>query len=257
MVNLSSGDYFVKKGSVFSILKKATIFFFFKGERVRCNVCSKNFKNFDKDEITKRENARCPACNSLESTRNLWFYLSNEVLGKKNKNKFLYFSPEPVLLEKLKRFNIELEERLLEYFNNLQIPNFEKLPGSRYDVIIFSHLLQYVKDDQTVFSELKRLLRPGGFVIILTLINWEMDRTYEKPVTDEDRDRLNRFYEPGLERVYGADFQKRLVKAGFGVETIDYADQLGSVAREYYRLGDGTREIIFKCKKSNNKIIWK
>ena len=226
-----------------------------RGGKVRCNICGKNFNHFNKE--CERLNARCPECCSLESTRTLWFYLSNEVLGKKNKNKFLYFSPEPFLLEKLKQYNIQLEERSYEYFGNLLISGFEKLPGSLYDVIIFSQLLQYVKDEQAVFSELKRLLRPGGFVIILTLINWEMERTYEKPVTEEDRDRLHRYFEPGLERVYGADFQKRLVKAGFGVEAIDYADQLGSVAREYYRLGDGTREMIFKCKKSSNTTIWK
>jgi SAM-dependent methyltransferase len=226
-----------------------------KGGKVRCNICGKNFKHFDKER--ERINARCPECGSLESTRTLWFYLSNEVLGKKNKNKFLYFSPEPIIIEKLSQYTIKLHECTFDYLNSLQVPDFEKLPGSRYDVIIFSHLLQYVKDEQIIFSELKRLLRPGGFVIIITLINWEMERTYEKPVTDEDRDRLHRYFEPGLERVYGTDFQKRLIKAGFGVEAVDYADQLGSVAREYYRLGDGTREIIFKCKKSSNNIIWK
>jgi SAM-dependent methyltransferase len=226
-----------------------------KGGKVRCNICGKNFNHFSNEG--ERQNARCPECGSLESTRTLWFYLSNEVLGKKNKNKFLYFSPEPFLLEKLKQHNIQLEERSPEYFDNLLIPGFEKLPGSWFDVIIFSHLLQYSNDEQATFSELKRLLRPGGFVIIITIINWEMERTYENPVTEEDRDRLHRYYEHGLERVYGADFQKRLIKVGFGVEAIDYADQLGQVAREYYRLGDGTREMIFKCKKSSNTTIWK
>jgi SAM-dependent methyltransferase len=222
-----------------------------KGEKVRCNICGNNFKHFNKDEITKRDNAKCPVCGSLESTRTLWFYLSNEVLGRRNKNKFLYFSPEPAIFEKLTQYKIELGEYNYSYFNDLLVPGFEKLQGSRYDVIIFSHLLQFMKDEQTVFSELKRLLRPGGFVIIISLINWGMDRTYENPVTDEDRDRLHRFFEPGLERVFGADFQKRLSKAGFDVEAVDYADQLGAVAREYYRLGDGAREMIFKCKKSS------
>jgi len=236
-------------------ISKAFQRFMLRGGKVRCNVCGKNFNHFKNEK--KRENARCPECNSLESTRNLWFYLSNEVLGKKNKNKFLFFSPEPALFEKMRNYNIELDVESIEYLDALQKGECEKLTGSRYDVIIFSHLLQYVKDELSVLGELKRLLRPGGFVIIITLINWEMERSYENPVTDEDRDRLHRYFEPGLERVYGADFQKRLVRAGFGVDAVDYADQLGSVAREYYRLGDGTREMIFKCKKSTNNIIWK
>jgi hypothetical protein len=30
---------------------------------------------------------------------------------------------------------------------------------------------------------------------------------------------------------------------------IDYADELGADAKDYYQLGSGNREIIFKCKK--------
>jgi SAM-dependent methyltransferase len=214
--------------------------------KVRCNVCEKSFSHFLRER--HRENARCPGCGSLESTRVLWFYLSGEVLGKKNKNRFLYFSPEPSLFKKLINRDIELIEKPMGYFDVMN--NTEsKLQGSRYDVILFPQVLQFVKEEHVVFTELKRLLRPGGFVVLMTLVNWEMDRTYEKPVTDEDRDRLKRFYEPGLQRVYGADVEKRLIKAGFHVETVDYADQLGSAAREYYRLGDGNREMIFKCKK--------
>ena len=214
--------------------------------KVRCNVCGRSFNRFLRERY--RESARCPGCGSLESTRVLWFYLSNEVLGKKNKNRFLYFSPESSLYKKLMSWDIELSEMPNEYFDRLNSEE-PKLTGSRYDVILFPQMLQFAKEEHVVFSELKRLLRPGGFVVLMTLVNWEMDRMYEKPITEEDRDRLKNFYEPGLQRVYGADVAKRLSKAGFHVETIDYPDQLGSVAREYYRLGDGSREMIFKCKK--------
>jgi SAM-dependent methyltransferase len=233
----------------FSALGNELLLLFFKGKRVRCNICSHNFRQFMKDNYLKRENVRCPQCGSLEAGRVLWFYLTNEVLGKKNKNKFLYFSPDPIIIERLDQYKLELESVPSDYFNRINNSNFIKLTGGKYDVIIFVQLLQIVKDEQVAFAELKRLLRTGGFVLIMTLVNWEMDHTYPKPVTDEDKERLKRFYTPGLERVYGSDVAKRLIKAGFDVETIDYADQLGSAAREYYRLGEGAREIIFKCKK--------
>jgi DNA-directed RNA polymerase subunit RPC12/RpoP len=220
-----------------------------KGNKVRCNICGHNFRRFLRDSTTKRENARCPRCSSIEAGRVLWFYLTNEVLGKKNKKRFLYFSPDRLIFEKLKKYNIEIDTESSNYFEKLSDKSFKKNQGGKYDVIIFAHLLQTVKDEQTTFIELLRLLRTGGFVLLMTVVNWEMDRTYEKPVTDEDKERLKSFYSPGLERVYGADVAKRLTKAGFDVETIDYSYQLGIAARDYYRLGEGIREIIFKCKK--------
>lgn len=234
----------------FSFPEKFLYALILKGNKVRCNICSHNFRRFLHDSTTKRENVRCPRCSSLEAGRVLWFYLTNEVLGKKNKKRFLYFSPDQLIFEKLQQYKIEIDIESPNYFEKLSDRSFKKNQGGKYDVIIFAHLLQTVKDEQTTFSELKRLLRTGGFVIIMTVVNWEMDRTYEKPVTDEDKDRLKSYYSPGLERVYGADVAKRLVKAGFDVETIDYTYQLGNAARDYYRLGEGTREIIFKCKKT-------
>lgn len=238
---------FSRKGHV----RRFIIKLIFRGAKVRCNICGENFKRFSKDRITHRAGSRCPNCGSLESTRIVWLYLSNEVLGKKNKNRFLYFSPEEPILEKMKHYNIELDVADRNYFDMIVDQDLEKLPGSKFDVIIFSHQLQYIKDEMAVFNELKRLLRPGGFIIMITLVKWDMERTYENPVTDEDKSRLLDCYEPGLERVYGADFAKRLVKAGFEVETVDYADQLGAAAHAYYSLGSGNREIIFKCKKSS------
>lgn len=221
-----------------------------KGEKVRCNVCGNNFKQFRSFGYYKRENASCPECYSLESTRLLWFYLKNEVLGQKNKNNFLCFDSEPILIEKLKKHNINPEQSDLNYLNRLsEIQPENKLKGGKTDVIIFSHVLEYVKKEDEVFEELKRLLRTGGFLLIQTIVNWEMERAYENPKTSEDKDRLNKYFEPGTQRIYGSDFKKLLVRAGFKVEKIDYADQLGTSAKAYYRLGDGAREMIFKCKK--------
>jgi hypothetical protein len=92
MANLSSCNYIVKEGSMFFNLKKATLLFFYKGGKVGRNVCRKTFNWFMSPG--KMGNICCPECNFHESTRTLWFYLSSEILGKKNKNRFLYFLHE-------------------------------------------------------------------------------------------------------------------------------------------------------------------
>lgn len=221
-----------------------------KGEKYRCNICGHNFSRFLPYGYVKRENAMCPGCGAIESSRTLWFYLTNEVLGKKNKNKFLYFAPEKSILNHLKNYTIDLDVLDFSYLAELGSVNFAVKQGGIYDVIIFSHLLEYVNDDILVLSELKRLLRPGGFIILQTIINVAMDRTYEHIETPVDRERLMNFYEPGVKSIYGANFHKHLSKAGFNVELVDFADCLGTAAKAYYQLGNGERELILKCKKN-------
>jgi len=180
----------------------------------------------------------------------LWFYLTSEVLGTKNKNNWLYFSPETSILEKLQNLDVNLTLSSIDYLNRLNSASQEqKIAGGKQDVILFSHILQYTTDDNLVLEELKRLLRPGGIILLQTVINWEMERTYENPQSSEDKDRLNQYFEPGVKRIYGCDFQKHLMRAGFDVEVINYSERLGEYANQYYQLGDGARELIFKCKK--------
>jgi SAM-dependent methyltransferase len=194
------------------------------------------------------ENIKCPVCSSTDSTRTLWFYLKNEVLGKKNKNKYLWFSPDRIIKKKALKAGIELTIPEKRYMPNCYDEN-KKLPGGVFDVIIFSNQLQFLKNDEKALAELRRLLRTGGFVLIQTIVNPEMDRTYEQISTDDDRDRLKKFYEPGIRSMYGINFHKHLSRAGFDVEIINYADRLGEEAIQYYQLGSSYRNTIFKCKK--------
>lgn len=195
----------------------------------------------------------CPRCRSDESMRSLWFYLSNEIIGKKNKKIFLVFGENRLLVKKLKSMGIIPDVISKEYINPFDYKKTENLTGNIYDVIILPHVLQFIDDDQMVYSELKRLLRPGGIALIQTATNPEMDRTYENIKTPEDKDRLKDHYEPGYLRIYGANFSKHLTKAGFDVEVVDYAGQLGTPAHKYYQVGRSERELIFVCKKNINK----
>jgi SAM-dependent methyltransferase len=182
--------------------------------------------------------------------RTLWFYLTNEVFGEKNKNRFMWFSPPGYIKFKLKKSSIDCVMPGMGYFDIIQSETAEKLPGGLFDVIIFSHLLEYTSDDTVVLHELRRLLRTGGFVLIQTLVNQHMTHKYPDIITANDRDRLKPYYEPGVRQIYGSDFCKFLIRAGFDVEIIQYAYQLGDGAKKYYRLEDNYRSTIYKCKKT-------
>ncbi|HPR30693.1 MAG TPA: methyltransferase domain-containing protein [Prolixibacteraceae bacterium] len=231
--------------------------FLLKGRKYRCNLCGSTFRILQRDKYQQRENARCPRCQSDESMRTLWFYLTNEILGRKNKNRFLFVGNESILTRKLKESPLVFEYCDPAYFHAPGSDDFDRLPGNVFDVVILHQVLQYIPDDQLVFSELRRILRPGGIALIQTLIHPDMDRTYENISNPDDIDRLKAHYEPGVLRIYGTNFSKHLARSGFEIETVDYAEQLGTAARNYYRLGMGPREMIYKCKKNINQSTWK
>jgi SAM-dependent methyltransferase len=239
--------------SIFQILRKPLLVVrktIYKGEKVRCNICGNNFSRFLSHKLPYRRNARCPYCHSLEADRVLWFFLSNEILGKKNKKRFLYIEPHASIRDKLEQAHIHTDTVKRNTFTNkLLLTKKEKNTGGIYDVIIFSHQLQYIGNEDVVLAELKRLLRTGGTILLQTIVNPNMDRAYENIETAEDRDRLKSFYQPGIKSIYGINLSKQLTKAGFKVEVIDFAQQLGESAIEYYCLGSSYREIIYKCKK--------
>ncbi|MDA3879796.1 MAG: hypothetical protein PF436_05345 [Prolixibacteraceae bacterium] len=219
------------------------------GNSYRCNVCESTFRRFKHEKSAPKREYICPVCHSKSSFRTLWFYLTNEVIGKKNKNKFLYIEPERIIVEKLNTTDISLDIINREYFNSQKFLGRQKLKGGLYDVILFIHQLEYIKKDEAALAELRRLLRLGGFVLLKTMLHPHMDRTYENIVSDYDRDRLKKYFKPGVERVYGINFKKYIENAGFLVEKLDYASTLGHHAVKYYKLRTGFRETIFKCKK--------
>jgi SAM-dependent methyltransferase len=221
--------------------------FIYYGKTKRCNLCEKNFRKMYTSRTTHRPNAICPSCYSTEATRTLWFFLNDEILGQKNKRRFLYFNPEEPILRKLQLQPISVTTAsgaLFESGNKRW-----ELEGYPFDVILFIQQLQYVPDDMEALKALYSMLRPGGVAIVTTLVNPSMDRTYDHPETEEDIDRLSTYYEPGVRRVYSRELIKRIEKSGFRVSVVDYADLLGEAARNYYSLGNGDREMIYICKK--------
>lgn len=230
----------------------------YQGERFRCNVCDSHFSEFLPYGLIPRENALCPGCLSLERTRVLWLYIKNEILQNLDKKiRMLHFAPEAGLYHHLKK------NKNIEYINGdinkaladevIDITNIQ-YPSQHFNFIICSHVLGHVNDERTAIQELYRVLKPGGTALVMTLVDKRIPRTYENPYLENNQERQALYGEPDLVRLHGADFSRRLRKGGFEVDAIDYASQLGESARSYYSLGNGDREIIYKCTKSNNSI---
>jgi ubiquinone/menaquinone biosynthesis C-methylase UbiE len=109
-----------------------------------------------------------------------------------------------------------------------------KLPfaDGSFDAIICLHVLEHVEDDLSAMREFRRVLTPEGLAVLQVPIGG--DTTIEDPVSDP-RERLKRYGQEDHVRLYGRDFEKRLVNAGFRVTRVNPADELSETDR--VRLG--------------------
>jgi SAM-dependent methyltransferase len=231
---------------------------FYQGDEYTCNCCEKSFKQFKAkgNTLVTRANAQCPFCGSLERTRTLLFYLRNETSLFTEPARLLHFAPESSLSPFFKKADnidyvtADLNPNYADY--RVDIMNIPFCDES-FDYIICSHVLGHVPDEKQAIRELYRVLKPSGTALIATILDRKNPHTFETGDADTPEKRLQYYSEPDLLRLRGNDFSKRLEEGGFQVEIIDYAVQLGDDKRKKYSLGDGSRELIFKCKKAESE----
>ena len=129
----------------------------------------------------------------------------------------------------------DLESPLAElHFDVLRIP----LPDASYDVLICNHLLEHVADDRRALGEFYRILRPGGWGILLSPVDRSRAATFEDDSITDPEERTRIFGQYDHRRIYGRDYGGRLREAGFEVREIDYAARFSAEERRRYALPD-------------------
>ncbi len=232
---------------------------FYSGTTYYCTCCNKSFRKFKPKGNIKRENAECPYCQSLERVRLLDYYLQNEIhLYERKGLKLLHFAPEKCLFDKFNKLDIEyIDGDINANFarNIIDITNIG-FNDNYFDLIICLHVLGHVPDEKKAITEMYRVLKPGGTALVLSLISTSNSHTIEDPNITSAVDKLKTYGEPDLCRLHGQDFAERLSAGGFQVTKIDYRVHFSEQDRIRFGLGNGEREIIYKCEKIiDSKVI--
>lgn len=225
---------------------------FYSGTTYYCVCCNKSSRKFKPKGNIKRENAECPYCQSLERVRLLDYYLQNETnLYERRGLKLLHFAPEKCLFDKFNKLDIEYVDGDInaDYARNIVDITNIGFDDNYFDLIICSHVLGHVPNEQKAVSEMFRVLKNNGVALVLTLINRDNKVTFENSEVITATERLKMYGEPDLCRLHGQDFADRLSSGGFKVTTIDYRHNFSERDRVRFGLGNGEREIIFKCEK--------
>lgn len=226
---------------------------FYVGRGVECPVCGARRRRFlPYGYVTTRDNALCPACLSLERHRLLWLYLRRETDLLTAFPRTLHIAPEYCIMRHLKRHfkghpgqyvTADLESPLADlHFDVQRIP----LADDSVDVILCNHLLEHVADDRLALRELHRVLKPGGWGILLSPVEPDWEHTYEDDTITDPAERTRIFGQYDHRRIYGMDYPDRLREAGFEVADIDYAASLDESERRLYALPADHIYMVYK-----------
>jgi ubiquinone/menaquinone biosynthesis C-methylase UbiE len=137
----------------------------------------------------------------------------------------------------------DLESPLADmHFDIQHIP----IGDGEFDVVICNHILEHVEDDRLALREIYRVMRKGGWGVILSPIDENRDTTFEDDSITDPEERTRIFGQYDHRRIYGRDYAQRLEQAGFEVYVIDYKNELSKSEQELYALTDEKLYIVRK-----------
>jgi predicted SAM-dependent methyltransferase len=176
------------------------------------------------------------------------FFEKETDLFNRRPQRMLHFAPEKQMSRRLAQV-ASLDYVTADIAENramkqLDITSISE-PDDSFDVVYCSHVLEHVTEDRQAMAELFRILRPGGWALLLVPIQGEV--TYEDASIQTPEARREAFDQEDHVRIYGRDFQQRLTQAGFLVEEHDYARQFD--AEDRHRFGLDESDLIYRCHK--------
>jgi len=219
----------------------------YRGSQFRCPVCGTGLRKFKpiwksfprkleehqcvypitSIETLNLEACTCPACDALDRERLYFLYLNKVLptLDQGRRHRMVEFAPSNVLNRMLRRHPM-LDYRSADLFrrtvdDRVDIADIRAYADNSLDIVMCSHILEHVTDDRKAMRELYRVLKPGGFGIVMVPLVHGVDETHEDPAIDTEALRWKYYISGDHVRQYGKkDFLERLRGAGLTVEQL-------------------------------------
>lgn len=223
----------------------------YRGTGRDCRICQNSSSAFRAFGNPPRPNSRCAHCGSLERHRLFWLFAEQKTnLFDKREKQVLHIAPEPCLEPQLKR-RLGRGYLTADFMDPRAMVRMDitdiQYPDDSFDVIYCSHVLEHVQEDVKAMRELRRVIKPDGWAVLLVPITAET--TYEDPAVVDPRERLEKFGQEDHVRRYGWDYIDRLRSAGFNVEMFRVSDLASDADALRLGLGQAAGE-IYCCRKS-------
>lgn len=221
----------------------------YAGSAVQCPICQSKYRHFlPYGRINPRPNALCPSCLSLERHRLIWLYLQQRTNFFKQPLQVLHIAPEPCFMHRFEKIHgqgyvtADIESPLAKVKMDIhQIPFAE----NTFDVVLCNHVLEHVQNDIVAMSEIRRVLKPGGWAIMqVPFFSPVPDTTYEDATITDPRQREQAFGQDDHVRKFGKDYAQRIEQAGLTAVPDAFAREVDAS-----RWGISAGEIIYKAVK--------
>lgn len=213
-----------------------------RGSRYACPCCGGRFRSLLRAGRRRRPNARCPRCGSYERHRLLWLFLERRSELFRRPLRVLHVAPEPVFRTALRAVHGSgyVTGDLASPLADVRL-DVARLPfaSGRFDAVLCNHVLEHVRDDRAALAELHRVLRPGGVAVLQHPVKRSLAVTLEDPAVRSPEARRRLYGQADHVRRYGRDFDDRVRAAGFSLDPVDYAAELGPEAVERHALRTG------------------
>lgn len=232
-------------GKALAALPAATRRALFGGTLYHCPLCEVSLRSFLR--LYRDFYKFCPVCWSLPRHRLVWLFIRRRTdLLTRPSTRLPHIAPEPSLsayfqrLENVRYLSADLHNP--QAMVKMDVCDI-RYPDGAFDAIYCSHVLEHVPDDHKAMSELRRVLNPEGWALILLPITAE--QTYEDVTVTDPAERERRFGQHDHVRRYGPDCVQRLESAGFNVTTV-WTEDVATPA-EIERLCLAPHEPLFYC----------
>jgi SAM-dependent methyltransferase len=172
-----------------------------------------------------RPYAECPWCRSLERHRALWAHLQRAL---KPDDRVLHFAPEPVIarnitnLPQITYTGADLNPSNAWLSDDIPLVQADitdqPWPDGSFEVVIVSHVLEFVPDDAKAMRELRRVVTADGVVVSQEPYDPTLDTTHEFPLAIGGSSPV--VGDTDYVRLYGLDLMTRWAQAGFDLHRL-------------------------------------
>jgi SAM-dependent methyltransferase len=187
--------------------------------------------------------ARCPWCQALERHRLVWWYFQSSTdLFDGRPKRMLHIAPERCLEPRLRAaigagyLTGDLRDPLA--MERIDITDIRH-PDSSFDVIYCSHVLEHVPDDRRAMAELRRVLKPSGWAVLLVPIFGE--RTVEDATIKDPRTAM------ALATDHVRSTARPSIASGAPASPSATCDRPIAAAEDAWRIGVGLRGRHLPC----------
>lgn len=198
-----------------------------------------------------RRNVACLKCGAHDRERLIYVYIKYvaKIFDAPHLS-LLHIAPEPrISKEILKHRNIEyicgdLFTPGYEYPSYVQNINVLHIPyeDNHFDIVLCNHVLEHIPEDTEAMREIYRVLKPDGFAILQVPISYQLEKTIEDFSITDPEERFLRFGQRDHCRLYGKDYEDRLMGVGFKVDQ-------ANIGIHFSQYALNLEEKLFICKK--------